>query len=290
MFTSRGSASVLRTAAVLGLLLLVACDDPTALRHPPEIRGMKVFAILDPDAPSQPVLVSPATTEGVVDQLTGKFSRTDGWSASAIGVEEQDELHQCIQRYGTLAGSGGQPRCLDFAFTPRYGDTYRFRVSARDRPTATATATVPGDFEVLEVSAKGDPPGTEGLEVRWTKSEGAYRYLVGLRAETPPWCGNGQCGCNTDGSYCRWVHPDRQGWFAVTTDTVLSTVVSGKGAEEIADGEGPWYVEVYAVDKAIYEYLTTGTSGDLFPVPPVQNVEGGYGAVGAWVRRSMRIR
>jgi hypothetical protein len=146
---------------------------------------------------------------------------------------------------------------------------------------------VPGDFEVLDVRAEGTaPPGSEGLYVRWTESEGAYRYLVALRATIPPWCVEYGERCLNGSTQ---VLPDRQGWFAVTQNTVLQTVVSGEAAEEIASGRGPWYVDVYAVSKPLYEYLTTGTSGRLFPVPPVQNVEGGYGAVGAWVVRTMKI-
>jgi hypothetical protein len=48
-------------------------------------------------------------------------------------------------------------------------------------------------------------------------------------------------------------------------------------------------VDVYALDRALFEYLTTGASGDLFPVPPVQNIVGGHGAMGAWVRRTRRL-
>lgn len=267
---------------VLALLLLAACDAPTALRKAPEADELTLFMILSPDSSSQPVLVAPVTTEGVIDRLAGDIYRGDDRVASAVGLAEWDsnELHPCIRRYGTMVGIGGQPRCLAFDFIPQFGATYQLVFSAKNRPTVTATARVPGDFELLETSAQGDPPGTEGLEVRWTSSEGAHRYLVGLRAETPPW----DCGPACTAA------PDRQGWFMVTTDTVLNTVVSGTGAEEIENGKGPWYVDVYAVDQALYEYLATGTSGDLFPVPPVQNVDGGYGAVGAWVRRSIQVR
>ncbi len=83
--------------------------------------------------------------------------------------------------------------------------------------------------------------------------------------------------------------PDRQGWFAVTRDTVLETAVAGKGAEGSANGGGPWYVDVYAVSRSLHDYLTTGSTSELLPVPPVQNVKGGYGAVGAWVMRSYTL-
>ncbi|HEY0035512.1 MAG TPA: DUF4249 family protein, partial [Longimicrobium sp.] len=162
-----------------------------------------------------------------------------------------------------------EPRCLDFRFTPRPGASYRVSVSADGFAAASGTVLVPGDFVVKAVEVRGALPGTEGLEAAWSASAGAYRYVVTVRPTTAPEC-------------VRIRSCDKR-WFAVTSDTTLSTTVP---ADELSGGEGPWSVDVYALDRALYEYLTTGASGDLFPVAPVQNVQGGHGAVGAWLRRS----
>lgn len=287
---------MLRLLYLFVFILLAACDDPTASREPPPLRSMMVFMILDPDTVLQHALVLTAGAEGRVAALDAELLRDGELVASGTRMEDlfRSELQPCIDRYGTLgwrgeADEGAGLHCTNFRIAPEFGGTYSLRITADDRPTATATTRVPGDFQVLAVSAAGDPPGTAGLSVRWTPSDGAYRYLVGLRPTVPPWCSNGKCGCSPDESFCRWVAPDRQGWFVATADTVLETAVSGKGADEIAGSEGPWFIEVYAVDRALYQYLTSGSTGNLFPVAPTQNVEGGHGAVGAWVRRSMKI-
>lgn len=275
---------VTRLLIIALLFFTTGCGNPTAVRQPPSNSKLTLFMILNPDDPSQPVEVMPLSTEGTVEHLAGQVFRGTVPVASAAAPKhwDDDELVPCIRRYDDWVTTGSQPRCLDFKFSPEFGATYVVHISALDRPAATATTTVPGDFQVHAVTARGDPPGTEGLDVSWSPSDGAYRYLIGLRPTVPPWdCELGHSGCNSG--------PDRQGWFAVTADTLLKDVVAGKEAEELAGAEGPWYVDVYAVDRALYEYLTTGTDAKLYPVPPVQNVKGGYGAVGSWVRRSLEI-
>lgn len=273
MFTSKQKCSRALFSITALASLLAGCDDPTLARQPPALDELRVFLILDPDAASQPLLVQPTTPGQLLEDLRGEVSRNDAAVAAAVGQNDDgNEFLPCAARYGSL-DSEAFPRCLAFQFAPEPEAVYRVRVEAAGRPPASATVSVPGDFELREVSADGDPPGTTGLEVRWTPSAGAYRYLVALRAETEPRCVRIQ-DCD-------------QGWFAVTQDTALRASVP---AEELAGGGGPWFVDVYAMDRAVYEYLTTGTSGDVFPVPPVQNVNGGYGAMGAWVVRSARIR
>lgn len=270
------------SVVLLGIALLVACDDPTALRIPPEIDAMRVLLILDPDKPSQPALVTNVAAVEAVESLIGEMRSGGETIAGAAGTEPWDnnELRPCIGRYGTLVSRGAQLRCLDFQATAEHGAAYHVTIQAAGRPALSGTTRVPGDFRLLNAEATGSPPGTEVLRAVWSPSDGAYRYLVGLRSENPPW------GC---GENC-YAEPDRQGWLLATADTVIETVVSGQAAEEIATGSGNWYVDVYAVDRGLYEYLMTGTPGHLFPVPPLQNVDGGYGVVGSWVRRSFQIR
>jgi hypothetical protein len=254
-------------------LLLGGCDDPTLPRRPPDSTALRVFLIIDPDRATHPLLVQPSGAGGVLDQLEGKVFVGNQLVASATGQADwNNEFIPCADRYGSLDGTAF-PRCLDFQFAPQPGTTYRVVVGAENHLTASASVRIPNDFEVTSVIAQGDPPGTQTLKVQWTRSEGAHRYVVAVRQETAPRCVR--------------ISDCDQGWFVVTEDTIIDTIVP---EEEVGGGEGSWFVDVYAMDKAVYEYLMTGTTGDLFPVPPVQNVEDGYGAVGAWVRRSVLIQ
>ena len=271
-----------RTAIAIAVLAAssVACGNPTGTLVPPDAAEMVLLLILDPDEVSQPLLVTPVTTGGDVDGLTGTvmFGETVVATTSAPDPWDNDQLVACQARYHSIVGTGGRPRCLDFAFLPVPGATYTLRVDAAGRPTATATTTVPGDFIIESVSAQGDPPGTDGLSATWTSSTGAFRYLVGLRAERPPWCPSTDPTC--------YLSPDREGWTVITQDPSVSTRVDGEGADELAGAQGPWYLDVYALDVALYQYLTTGVADTYFPLQPVQNVTGGYGVFGSWVRRT----
>jgi len=268
MSASRYYWAPLRAAMLAALLLATGCDDPTHARTPPRVNALSIFLVLDPDSLVQPLLAYPTNSADVIQGLSGTVHSGGALVASGSMAALPSA---CTERYWT-SGSAGLPRCVPFQFSPRPGATYRVSVSGEGYPAAAATATVPGEFQVREVVARGTPPGTEELRVSWTPSKGAYRYVVALRPQTAPRCVR--------------IRACTQGWYAATTDTVLQTRVP---ASELQGGEGAWFVDVYAMDRAVYEYLTTGSSGNLFPVPPVQNVEGGYGAVGAWVRRSRLV-
>jgi hypothetical protein len=250
------------------VLLAAACGQPTAI-PPTATDALRLFLVLDPDTTSQPLLVQRMTAGETLQGLRGSIRQGAAVVAAAAGQEDwRNEFSPCRARYGTLPANAF-PRCLDFALRPLPGATYHVEVAAEGHRPATATITVPGDFTLREVRASGNPPGATALDVRWSPSEHAYRYLVALRPQTLPRCVE--------------INDCDQGWYAVTADTVLMATVP---AEAVQGAGGPWWVDVYAVERALYEYLTTGATGDLFPVPPLQNVEGGYGAIGAWVRRS----
>jgi hypothetical protein len=258
--------------AAIAALLLAGCDDPMATRRPPNLPELRVFLIVDPDAASQPLLLQPVGARVVLERVRGEV-RLDNQPVASITAPTipENEFLPCAMRYGIL-DADAQPRCLDFRFAPRYGASYRVSVSADGFQEVSGTVTVPGDFSVRTVVSRGAPPGTQGLEAAWSRSTGVYRYVVTLRPTIAPECVR--------------IRSCDQRWFAVTTDTTIQTTVP---ADKLAGGEGPWFLDVYAVDRPLYEYLTTGASGDLFPVPPVQNVQGGHGAVGAWLRRSKQL-
>jgi hypothetical protein len=277
MFASERRGAVLRLcrAAGVGALLapgaLAGCDDPTTPRQLPVIQSMRLLLILDADQPEQPILVQ-HVSHGHLPELRGTLSDgTQQWVATSTDDSpNSEEWFPCSERYG---GFVDLPRCLTFGVSARFGVTYEVSISALGVPTATATATVPGDFRIVSFSSEGRPPGTTRLRLTWTRSAGSHRYVVAIRGEKT-------YNCFPD-SVCD------QRWSLATQDTTLDGTV---GAEFFANTTGPYFVDVYAMNRSIFEYLTTGSRSEFFPVPPAQNVQGGYGAVGAWVRRSAALR
>lgn len=280
MYGSDGRAARIgyRIAFQVGLLVgLLGCDDPTRpLEAPSHLdQSLMLFGILDPDSASQPIMVGTSANAGTggasrTDPLEGVFAEVFAGDTRLLRVEPDttfppDPLDPCFDRYGRRIWQ----LCLHLDFRPVAGRTYTIRVSAKDRATVTATVHVPGGFDIVDVSAAGHPPGTERLSARWTRSEAVHRYFVALRASDND--------CELNGYGCPG------GWYAVTTDTMIETVVPRR---ELRHGSGTWFVDIYALDRALHEYLTTGTGGEFFSVPPTSNVEGGYGVVGSWLRRS----
>jgi hypothetical protein len=261
-------------------LLLAACDDPVQVLSPPTVRGLSLYMILDPDQPVQPLVVKAMqsgelVTNGRADVLQG------GAPVASVVLEsrkEYDDFEPCIARYSSVAFSGGPPRCVSFGFAARHGATYAVSVTAAGRPPASATVTVPGPFQILSVSAQGSPPGTAGLQATWSRSEGVYRYVVAMRSDS-------LIACRIDPS-CPEGNWDPQAWWVATTDTTIQVTVP---VDRIRGGTRGWRMEVYAMEQHIFDFLSTGTVAEPFPVPPRQNVQGGYGAVGAWVRRSVPV-
>lgn len=275
MCTSRFRASALKTALAAFLGLGAAgCDDPTATRLAAPLSGIRMFLIVDPDQPSQPLLIKPADEGGSLANLRVEIRTGNGQLVPVHLLPpeyEGFELQPCIERYGSIVG-GNAAHCLDLSFTVRKGERYEVRVLADDQPTASASFAVPGEFSLLQATADGGSSAPTRLDVQWTPSAGVYRYLVAVRPTTPPSCvEQGSCQRN---------------WFATTTETSLITMVP---EGELDGAAGPYFVDVYAVDRAIYEYMTSGVAENMFPVSPVQNVEGGRGAAGAWVRTSRQL-
>jgi hypothetical protein len=258
-------------AALLAASTLAGCDDPMTPRQIPVIQSMRLLLILDPDKSEQPILVQ-HVSHGVLSELRGTLSDgTQQWHAASLDESpNSQEWFPCSDRYGTLVN---QPRCLRFGVAPRFGATYHVSVSALGVPTATATATVPEDFAIVAFAAEGSPPGTTRIRLTWRRSAGAHRYVVAIRGEKT-------YNCFPD-YLC-----DRR-WSLATQDTTLDETIR---AEFFANTAPPYFVDVYAMNRSLFEYLTTGSEGEFFPVPPAQNVRDGYGAVGAWVRRSAALR
>ncbi|MEZ4455047.1 MAG: hypothetical protein R2882_00655 [Gemmatimonadales bacterium] len=124
------------------------------------------------------------------------------------------------------------------------------------------------------MTATGDPPGTASLRAAWSPSASAFRYIVNVRAEPD---------CVTNAPMCEDFGLP---WAGVTAAARIDTVVPAETLP--ADRTQAVEVAVYAVNRELFEYFTTGVGG-TFTVQPKQNVAGGYGAVGAWVRRTRSI-
>jgi hypothetical protein len=78
----------------------------------------------------------------------------------------------------------------------------------------------------------------------------------------------------------------RRGSDTDLTEGGGTTVVAAEDSAFGSSYSGPYYVDVYAMDRHAYEDVMTGSGSEFLPVPPSENVVGGFGAVGAWVIRS----
>ncbi|MFW6202058.1 MAG: DUF4249 family protein [Gemmatimonadota bacterium] len=257
--------------------MVAGCDDPTASLEPPDDlrRAMAVLLVLDPAYTVQPLWIETADVAGdPIGDLAIDGVRvtvvTDRRTVLRAEPDTSASSSTCTARYAGVSFNS-RATCVALEFRPTAGETYTITVDAPERPTATATTRVPGDFRVLEADARGDPPGTDRLSMRWSPSDGAHGYFVAFRPDSVS-CAGGRIfeSCFSE-------------WYATTVRPEIETAVSDAAFERALK---PWTLDVYALDRALYEYLTSGTGGELFAVPPVSNVEGGYGVVGSWIRRS----
>lgn len=262
-----------RTSFVVAVIFSAGCIDPAMPRElPPNIgfdSSLVVFMALDPalsddstDA-GQSLSVSTAVVpDTTLEGLQAVLSNIDG-----SAVQGQRTTRDCVY----TADFASTLECFRFPGALVAGQQYQIEVSADGYPTAVGQAVVLGDFEIIDHVATGTPPGAVELHVSWTASSSAYRYMVAISTDSLPRCYSSPC---------------KTGWVAVTASTSFSGTIP---AGAVSEGEGPWTLGVYAVDKPLYDYLVSGTPGDLFSVPPVGNVQGGYGVMGAWVRRPVPL-
>lgn len=278
----KGTLPTLILATVCAVCLPAAgCDDPTALREPFPDPALMVVLALDPDAADQYMLLRPAAVSGRIEAPRVEIRQDD--VVVAVGgpvADSANELRPCARTFGADPSKyGAQPRCLEIQFQPAYGQTYEVVVTADDRPTARARTTVPGAFEISGVEAAGMPPGTDHQEASWTASEGVDRYVVAVHADAHPFCLEGTCE-DLIGS------GKNLGWQVWLRETAITTRV----VEQLVEGgEGAWYFRVAAMDRALADHLSSGSNSELFPVPPVSNVDGGVGVVGSWVTRVVEL-
>lgn len=252
------------------ILILLGCGDPLTVRDVSTVdRSIRVFMVLDADSTRQALLLESLDPGGTFEDLRAELHTAGG--ATVVGQNNPpgvDYHLPCSQRYGVI-GTNAASACVVFETAVEPGRLYELVVSARQRPPARAQTTVPDAFAIVALSLAGQPPGTDGVDAHWNTSPHAHGYFAFLRAQS------------TD---CEDVRGCPGGWSVSTTDTVVSGSIPEKALE---DGSGPWTFEVIALDRGLYQYLTSGTGNDLFSVPPIENVDGGHGVLGSW-RRATR--
>ncbi len=146
------------------------------------------------------------------------------------------------------------------------GAAYMIEASAEGYRTARGRTLAVGDFDVK--TAVLTRTGTSALlNASWTGSAGAHRYFVSLRRQST-----------------RNENP--KGWYA-EVDGTSATVAVPEYA--IREAFGPLRLDVAALSEELHAYLTSGTGGTRLSVPPVQNIENGFGFVGSMRMRSLAV-
>ncbi len=247
-------------------VLLAGCTATDLASPIAETTEMQVLFLLNPSRATQVVLVEAVDVGGTLSDVNVVISTPDAREVAA--GDGTGDASPCVARYGVVV-SVNDTDCVLLHFSPGMGATYHVEISARDRPTATASVVIPGDFSITHFRADGDPPGSQSLSATWETSRDSYRYAVAIASEAPADCIDVR-GC------------EESGWSEIVADTTFSDRIP----EGTIDQSRDWYFDVYALSKGLHDFITTGAGGDVFPIPPSQNVHNGFGMVGAWVRKS----
>ena len=240
---------------------LAACD----LVFPDAWDDRLIFlAALNTDSAEHLVLAAPVADAAETPSITVELYRgtPNGGSLSwTLVASAKEDKEPCAgQPYYT---SLGVARCLSPGAMLDPGAAYMVEVSAEGYRTARGRTLAVGDFEIN--SAVLTRSGTSAtLDASWTGSVAAHRYFVALRRLHPPYGEN------------------PKGWYAEVDGTSATVSLPGSAIDEAVE---PVTLDVTALSKEVHDYLTSGTEGEFFSVPPIQNVENGFGFVG-----SMRVR
>ena len=294
MLTKKLFRLLAATALAAATALPGSCGSPAAPGDFPEALDdrLMVFAVLDADSARQVVEVAAADhytrphLSGVRVAIHRRNAAPGGpeWTlvaewdsarAAAAGVA-MSEYTQCVRNndgwavksFGIVAGPGGHQRyCMTPEARLEVGATYRVEATADGRVPAWGETTVVGDFAV-EVAALSGDRGSYALSAEWTPATAAHRYFVAVRRRY------GFCiNCV-------------ETWYA----DVAEQTFGGSIPDLAVDSAGPDpMLDVGAMDRHLYTYLTTGHKGNLHAVHPVQNVRNGYGFVGSATYRSRRL-
>ena len=263
--TRRFALRLLLTGAVTSFAGL-ACDDPLALLEPPEPPAqLTLLSVLDPNQPFQTVRITPVDLERTLSGLTARLYEDGVLVATAVPADETtgarcgpDAFHSFMVPL----------ECLVFPYWVRHGHTYRVEVEADGFARTWGETSTPGPFVTSTVSIQ-ESGGQTRFDLAWTPSSGAFIYWAAARLDEE----RSSCGQLCDPS------------LYLETD---QTSAAGEAPPCQGGGGCTWIVDVVAADRHLHEYLNTGAEGETFTVPPIQNVVGGHGVIGSWVRRTYR--
>ena len=258
----------------LGLATVAGCDG--IVEPPWWTHQMVMYAPLNPDFTEHPILLVATDHESTLSQASITIHRRvhgptgDEWElvaswdsaqAAAAGRPLRD-YGACMGRMGKM-GLYNEVRdkvCMTPEAALEPGAVYRVEARALDRDTASGVTRVVGAFEVEDAVLSG-ADNSAVLSASWTPSLAVHRYIVSFRSD-----------CYGSGQGCDPWHAD--------VDTAAVSI----GVPEYAIGKAltnPMTLDVVAFDEHLHAFLTTGHDGIAFDVPPVQNVEGGFGVVGS---------
>ena len=235
----------------------------------PEVQDdrLVMLAALNPDSAEHRVLLWPVSQAAEPPLATARLYR---------GTPHAGGLHWTLVATATEHGRQCRAQPYYLSFRTNYvslclvpgaqldaGTAYMVEASAEGYRTARGHTLAVGDFEVEKaVLTRAGAPAR--LDASWTGSVAAHRYFVALRRLHPPYLGN------------------PKGWYVEAEGTSVATPVP---ASAINDAIVPILLDVAALSKDLHAYLASGTGGSVFSVPPVQNIENGFGFVG-----SLRVR
>ena len=232
-----------------------------------------MLAALNPDSAEHLVRAWPVSAAAERPSVTVELYRGTpnggalSWTLVASAKDKEDDRLCAGQPYYT----GLQPNhvflCLAPAAMLDPGAAYMVEASAEGYRTARGHTRAVGDFEVNSaVLTRDDASAT--LDASWNASVATHRYFVALRRLHPPYGEN------------------PKGWYVEVDGTSATVSVPSKAIDEAVE---PVTLDVTALSKELYDYLTSGSEGDFFSVPPIQNVENGFGFVGSMRVRSLAV-
>ena len=265
----------------IGLSAVAGCDgivDPPWWTH-----QIVIYAALNPDSTQHPITIAATDYESTLFEAAVSIHRRvesgngeeweqvaawDSAQAAASGRSLRD-LMPCRSRIGRMSiPIGGVDQVCMTPEADLEPGVYRVEARARDRETASGVTRVVGSFEINDAVVRG-PDDSAELSAVWTPSLAAHRYIVSLRKAT------------SDCDICA------DGWHADVDATTITTAVPEDAIKNAF--QDPMMLDVMALDEHLHAFLTTGHSGLAFSVPPVQNVEGGFGVVGSLRFRDRRV-
>ena len=240
----------------------------------PEVQDdrLVLMAALNPDREDNLVLLWPVSASAAAPSAAAKLYRGDqhaggvSWTLVATGTGPEDGRRCGGWPYGNTRTQNYRSFCLAPGAPLDPGAAYMVEASAEGYRTARGHTLVVGDFEV-EKAVLTRTGGSARLDASWTGSVGTHRYFVSLRRRSTR-------------------NEDPKGWYAEVDGTSATVSVPEYAIDQAID---PLILDVAALSEEFHAYVTSGTGGTRFSVPPVQNIENGFGFVGAMRVRSLTM-